>query len=584
MSANVLMALPKYVSIPNKNGLPISADPIESFIGCGKKRRLDHLTWEEKLQRKKLKNRVAAQTSRDRKKAKMDEMDQTVKRLRDENVKLKEQTERLTADKEELLKRTIELERCLNDLQGHQFDIDESAAAKLSHKHHQSNIKIESTYDSPPLSDRWIGCGIMNNNGSAVSAYPLPKGSQIKPQSMRRSDNTCNNYMTATQHQQQQQHHQQQTLTPPSTPPPAHQSQPFELSKRATTSSSSRINQRATSMDEMPVNLKSNSDQAALWKIIALCLLPDLFGDIEDFDASGLEELAESLFADVSTEFENDVTKGGHRIAQIEGEPKSMFRSMVGTQTENMESSEDTHGSLNTPIHKPSMVRTIKQEIIDSMTSDDDQLYVPTAPIAPENQLQSIQHMHFDHTQFNHSEEMFDNINHNSSNNTNTTTTTTSHTNDTTDKSMILYQNDNNVTITDEYDTLYETTTYDDEGNQITIILPDEDISNFEEVIEEVPQNEDEDDDEIMSHVSVLSPIPSINYASPGGYSHNSSIDDPTAGSDHDSAYDSVINSPPATKLSSSWSIDDDYVYFNNSNNNNYWPQDSFSELFPTLA
>lgn len=52
MSANVLMTLPKYVPIPNKNGLPIVADSIENFLVCGKKRRLDHLTWEEKLQRK----------------------------------------------------------------------------------------------------------------------------------------------------------------------------------------------------------------------------------------------------------------------------------------------------------------------------------------------------------------------------------------------------------------------------------------------------------------------------------------------------------------------------------------------------
>ncbi|XP_017879626.2 X-box-binding protein 1 [Ceratina calcarata] len=51
----------------------------------GKKRRLDHLTWEEKLQRKKLKNRVAAQTSRDRKKAKLDELEETVRALREQN-------------------------------------------------------------------------------------------------------------------------------------------------------------------------------------------------------------------------------------------------------------------------------------------------------------------------------------------------------------------------------------------------------------------------------------------------------------------------------------------------------------------
>lgn len=135
-------------------------------------------------------------------------------------------------------------------------------------------------------------------------------------------------------------------------------------------------------------------------------------------------------------------------------------------------------------------------------------------------------------------------------------------------------------------DTLYETKTFDDDdGNVITVILPDEDISNFEEVIEEINQNDEEDD--CMSHVSVLSPIPSnANYdASPSGYSLNSG-DDPATISDHDSAYDSVVNSPPG-KMSSSWSttssssvncIDDDYRYYD------YWPHDSFSVLFPSLA
>ncbi|KAG5678543.1 hypothetical protein PVAND_008210 [Polypedilum vanderplanki] len=46
----------------------------------GRKRKLDHLTQEEKVQRKKLKNRVAAQTSRDRKKKQMEEMLITIER------------------------------------------------------------------------------------------------------------------------------------------------------------------------------------------------------------------------------------------------------------------------------------------------------------------------------------------------------------------------------------------------------------------------------------------------------------------------------------------------------------------------
>jgi len=44
----------------------------------GRKRKLDHLSFDEKVQRKKLKNRVAAQTSRDRKKKQMEEMQDTI--------------------------------------------------------------------------------------------------------------------------------------------------------------------------------------------------------------------------------------------------------------------------------------------------------------------------------------------------------------------------------------------------------------------------------------------------------------------------------------------------------------------------
>ncbi|XP_011307248.1 X-box-binding protein 1 [Fopius arisanus] len=69
----------------------------------GKKRRLDHLTWEEKLQRKKLKNRVAAQTSRDRKKAKLDELEDTVRALHEQNDLLSEECALLRSQNETLL-------------------------------------------------------------------------------------------------------------------------------------------------------------------------------------------------------------------------------------------------------------------------------------------------------------------------------------------------------------------------------------------------------------------------------------------------------------------------------------------------
>ncbi|KYN27214.1 X-box-binding protein 1 [Trachymyrmex cornetzi] len=84
-------------------------EPVDTRVR-GKKRRLDHLTWEEKLQRKKLKNRVAAQTSRDRKKARLDELEETVRAQKERNelltqecAMLRSQNELLTSQNEWLL-------------------------------------------------------------------------------------------------------------------------------------------------------------------------------------------------------------------------------------------------------------------------------------------------------------------------------------------------------------------------------------------------------------------------------------------------------------------------------------------------
>ncbi|TWW60196.1 X-box-binding protein 1 [Takifugu flavidus] len=77
-----------------------------------KRQRLTHLSPEEKALRRKLKNRVAAQTARDRKKAKMGELEQQVLELEMENQKLhienrllQEKTSGLLAENEELRQR-----------------------------------------------------------------------------------------------------------------------------------------------------------------------------------------------------------------------------------------------------------------------------------------------------------------------------------------------------------------------------------------------------------------------------------------------------------------------------------------------
>lgn len=74
-------------------------EPVDTRVR-GKKRRLDHLTWEEKLQRKKLKNRVAAQTSRDRKKARLDELEETVRTQKERNELLTQECARLRSQNE----------------------------------------------------------------------------------------------------------------------------------------------------------------------------------------------------------------------------------------------------------------------------------------------------------------------------------------------------------------------------------------------------------------------------------------------------------------------------------------------------
>ncbi|XP_058137563.1 LOW QUALITY PROTEIN: X-box-binding protein 1 [Dasypus novemcinctus] len=77
-----------------------------------KRQRLTHLSPEEKALRRKLKNRVAAQTARDRKKARMSELEQQVVDLEEENQKLllenqllREKTHGLVVENRELRQR-----------------------------------------------------------------------------------------------------------------------------------------------------------------------------------------------------------------------------------------------------------------------------------------------------------------------------------------------------------------------------------------------------------------------------------------------------------------------------------------------
>ncbi|XP_078740942.1 uncharacterized protein LOC144954294 [Lampetra fluviatilis] len=61
-----------------------------------KRQRLSHLSAEEKLMRRKLKNRVAAQTARDRKKARMGQLEEHVTQLEAQNLRLQQENEELS--------------------------------------------------------------------------------------------------------------------------------------------------------------------------------------------------------------------------------------------------------------------------------------------------------------------------------------------------------------------------------------------------------------------------------------------------------------------------------------------------------
>ncbi|KAF5906371.1 X-box-binding protein 1, partial [Clarias magur] len=78
-----------------------------------KRQRLTHLSPEEKALRRKLKNRVAAQTARDRKKAKMGELEQQVLELEHENQKLHLENQVLRDRTSELMNENVELRQRL---------------------------------------------------------------------------------------------------------------------------------------------------------------------------------------------------------------------------------------------------------------------------------------------------------------------------------------------------------------------------------------------------------------------------------------------------------------------------------------
>lgn len=250
-----------------------STSSMDEFLVRGKKRRLDHLTWEEKLQRKKLKNRVAAQTSRDRKKAKMEEMEQTIQQQTDQISELQLKCASLQAEKDtyyskclELESRQEELERRLNDLQQH-LQLATAAPANKSET------------QSTPVASHSVGSA-STLLGSAAGIY-------------------------------------------------------FNGSTDDTESG----------QDDGPEDRRRKGNNA----VEDSCSLPALQDMLEEFDVSKLEELAESLLANVTSELEGADAGSIPVDAQGSSPSGGMPGPVVGTPSERLESSEETDqgSSLN---------------------------------------------------------------------------------------------------------------------------------------------------------------------------------------------------------------------------------------------
>lgn len=147
-------------SVPNQTArdLLTLSDDMDEIYGDGqgpkKRRRLTHLTPEEKMLRRKLKNRVAAQTARDRKKVLMTDLETKVAQLEAENRRLAKENNALKAQTGSLTLENVALKDRL------------SAAGGAS-----SRTESES--------------------GSAVSTDPLPQG-----QAQTQSNWTAQSLMT----------------------------------------------------------------------------------------------------------------------------------------------------------------------------------------------------------------------------------------------------------------------------------------------------------------------------------------------------------------------------------------------------
>lgn len=142
-----------------------SSECTQSVSTPGRKRKLDHLSFEEKVQRKKLKNRVAAQTSRDRKKKQMEEMQETIEHQAKRISNLERRCDQLASERDKILAKYEKLERDHQKMKARSNNTRNS----IPEEHKYTRSAFEDTSDS------CVGSLSIKTEGSAESQKPLLK-------------------------------------------------------------------------------------------------------------------------------------------------------------------------------------------------------------------------------------------------------------------------------------------------------------------------------------------------------------------------------------------------------------------------
>lgn len=284
--------------------------------------------------------------------------------------------------------------------------------------------------------------------------------------------------------------------------------------------------------------------------------LPALQDLLEDFDDARLEELAETLLADVITNMENDIARGEQSFAEGEGTAKQLFESMVGSTTEQLESSRHAREPTSCSDSVMETHNYSKLYCDAPKTNTDAKSIESISPAQPQNGKNKMRIK----------------------------------------KEKIEQQNITNDNLTDDNNTLYGT--YDNSSHCITVLVSDDSIPIDNTVVieeiycdEEVDSTDEKDVSSTSSSSSITCDIkfePPMELLSP--------IPGLLASDDADSTNDCLENNlnlitcdiggdkSPFTSITS----DCGYESLGSPNSDmmnftDFW-NDTFSELFPALV